>query len=65
MTQERYFDILPNFRYINPVQEGGKREQYVEVKNLLVNFLLRFLPSVFRYSYCSKKKKVLDYAIVI
>jgi hypothetical protein len=40
MTQERYFDILPNFKYINPVQEGGKREQYVEVKNLFTRVKL-------------------------
>ena len=40
MSQERYFDILPNFKYINPVQEGGKREQYVEVKNLFTRIKL-------------------------
>lgn len=40
MAQERYFDILPNFKYINPVQEGGKREQYVEVKNLFTRIKL-------------------------
>ena len=40
MTQDRYFDILPNFKYINPAQEGGKREQYVEVKNLFTRVKL-------------------------
>ena len=42
MTQERYFDILPNFKYINPVQEGGKREQYVEVKTFYQNQIKQF-----------------------
>jgi len=41
MANNSYFNLLPNFQYINPNQVGGKKEQYVEVKNLFTRMKLR------------------------
>lgn len=36
MASISYFSQLPNFNYPNPIATGGKKEQYVEVKNLFL-----------------------------
>lgn len=41
MASNSYFSLLPNFKYLNPIQEGGKRDQYIDVKNLFLRVKLR------------------------
>ena len=41
MSNVSYFNFLPNFQYINPVQTGGKKKQYVEAKNLFVRMKIK------------------------
>ena len=41
MSNVSYFNFLPNFQYINPVQTGGKKKQYVEVKNLFMRMKIK------------------------
>ena len=36
-----YFSLLPNFQYINPNRVGGRKKQYVEVKNLFLRMKIR------------------------
>jgi len=36
-----YFNLLPNFKYLNPLKEGGQRNQYVEVKNIFKRIRLK------------------------
>ena len=41
MSNVSYFNFLPNFDYINPVQTGGRKKQYVEVKNLFMRMKIK------------------------
>jgi hypothetical protein len=41
MSNVSYFNFVPNFQYINPVQTGGKKKQYVEAKNLFVRMKIK------------------------
>ena len=41
MSNVSYFNFLPNFDYINPVQAGGRKKQYVEVKNLFMRMKIK------------------------
>jgi hypothetical protein len=41
MAGQRYFDIIPNFKYLNPSPEGGKRDQYIEAKNLFMRIKIK------------------------
>tara|TARA_B100001778_G_scaffold195443_1_gene161156 strand:+ start:156 stop:800 length:645 start_codon:yes stop_codon:yes gene_type:complete len=43
-----YFNLLPNFKYLNPLKEGGKRDQYIEVKNIFKR--IRLKSEVFRFA---------------
>tara|TARA_B100000287_G_C20669608_1_gene792914 strand:- start:513 stop:1157 length:645 start_codon:yes stop_codon:yes gene_type:complete len=43
-----YFNLLPNFKYLNPLKEGGKRNQYLEVKNIFKR--IRLKSDVFRFA---------------
>ena len=36
-----YFNLLPNFKYLSPLKQGGKRDQYIEVKNLFKRIRLK------------------------
>lgn len=41
MASVSYFSLLPNFQYINPVQTGGRKKQYVEAKNLFMRMKIK------------------------
>ena len=41
MASVSYFSLLPNFQYINPVQTGGRKRQYVEAKNLFMRMKIK------------------------
>jgi hypothetical protein len=41
MASNSYFSLLPNFQYINPVQTGGRKKQYVEAKNLFIRMKIK------------------------
>ena len=41
MASHSYFSLLPNFQYLNPNQSGGRKKQYVEVKNLFTRMKIR------------------------
>ena len=41
MASISYFSLLPNFQYINPVQTGGRKKQYVEAKNLFMRMKIK------------------------
>ena len=43
-----YFNLLPNFKYLSPLKEGGKRDQYIEVKNLFKR--IRLKSEVFQFA---------------
>ena len=43
-----YFNLLPNFKYLSPLKEGGKRDQYIEVKNLFKR--IRLKSDVFQFA---------------
>jgi len=41
MASNSYFRLLPDFQYLNPVQTGGVRKQYVDVKNLFLRMKVK------------------------
>jgi len=43
-----YFNLLPNFKYLSPLKEGGKRDQYIEVKNIFKR--IRLKSDVFQFA---------------
>ena len=43
-----YFNLLPNFKYLSPLKEGGKRDQYIEVKNIFKR--IRLKSEVFQFA---------------
>ena len=43
-----YFNLLPNFKYLSPLKEGGQRDQYIEVKNLFKR--IRLKSEVFQFA---------------
>lgn len=43
-----YFNLLPNFKYLSPLKQGGKRDQYIEVKNLFKR--IRLKSEVFQFA---------------
>ena len=43
-----YVNLLPNFKYLSPLKEGGKRDQYIEVKNLFKR--IRLKSEVFQFA---------------
>lgn len=51
MASVSYFSLLPNFQYINPVQTGGRKKQYVEAKNLFMRMKIKDSAAVYATNF--------------
>jgi hypothetical protein len=51
MASVSYFSLLPNFQYINPVQTGGRKRQYVEAKNLFMRMKIKDSAAVYATNF--------------
>lgn len=51
MASISYFSLLPNFEYINPNRDGGRKKQYVEAKNLFMRMKIRDSAAVYATNF--------------
>jgi hypothetical protein len=51
MASVSYFSLLPNFEYINPNRDGGRKKQYVEAKNLFMRMKIKDSASVYATNF--------------
>tara|TARA_B100001939_G_scaffold217269_2_gene186868 strand:+ start:10092 stop:10739 length:648 start_codon:yes stop_codon:yes gene_type:complete len=51
MASISYFSLLPNFEYINPNRDGGRKKQYVEVKNLFMRMKIKDSAAVYATNF--------------
>ena len=51
MASISYFSLLPNFEYINPNRDGGRKKQYVEAKNLFMRMKIKDSAAVYATNF--------------